>query len=348
MTYSFPCQDLSLAGNMKGMEKNSGTRSGLLWEVERLLNECKELPQILLMENVIQVHSKKNKDDFHKWLSFLQSKGYTNFYRDLNAKHYGIPQNRNRCFMVSILGDYGYKFPSEIELTLRLKDMLEDEVDEKYYLSDKQIRYITDANDVALKGGRDINDRVINPGIAKTISCRGAAEQRADVTNFVLNQDYEMSVKDFKEQYFKINEKTIKGYKEAYEGDGVYINRPHQKRGCVQHEMIQTIKTTPNDVGVVVNEPVVCEERCDEGLRFFKDNICGTIRTKDSGGDKRIIESNNLRIRKLTPKECYRLMGFNDEDFEKAAQVNSNAQLYKQAGNSIVVNVLMAIFKQLL
>lgn len=103
MTYSFPCQDLSNAGLQKGMKKGSGTRSGLLWEVERLLRECKELPQILLMENVPAVHGTKNKADFDKWLDCLKELGYKNFWQDLNAKNYGIPQNRQRCFMLSYL-----------------------------------------------------------------------------------------------------------------------------------------------------------------------------------------------------------------------------------------------------
>ena len=116
MTYSFPCQDLSVAGKQKGMTKGSGTRSGLLWEVERLLNEVENLPQVLLMENVPQVHSKANMPDFQKWIDFLESKGYSNYWQDLNAKNFGVAQNRNRCFMVSILGDYTYDFPKPIPL----------------------------------------------------------------------------------------------------------------------------------------------------------------------------------------------------------------------------------------
>ena len=95
MTYSFPCQDLSVAGKQKGMTKGSGTRSGLLWEVERLLNEVQNLPQVLLMENVPQVHGKKNMEDFQRWIDFLESKGYSNYWQDLNAKNYGVAQNRN-------------------------------------------------------------------------------------------------------------------------------------------------------------------------------------------------------------------------------------------------------------
>ena len=138
MTYSFPCQDLSVAGKQKGMTKGSGTRSGLLWEVERLLNEVDNLPRVLLMENVPQVHGKKNMEDFQRWIDFLERKGYSNFWQDLNAKNYGVAQNRNRCFMVSIWGDYSFKFPGPIELKKVMKDYLEDEVEDKYYINNEK------------------------------------------------------------------------------------------------------------------------------------------------------------------------------------------------------------------
>jgi len=150
MTYSFPCQDLSLAGNQKGMTKGTGTRSGLLWEVERILNECEELPQILVMENVPQVHGEGNAADFDKWLDFLSSKGYTNVYQDLNAKDFLIPQNRERCFMVSFLGNHYYKFPYGVKLQKRLKDVLDDVVDEKYYLSEETVEGLIKQNDFPL------------------------------------------------------------------------------------------------------------------------------------------------------------------------------------------------------
>ena len=142
LTYSFPCTDLSVAGKQAGMSKGSGTRSGLLWEVERILTEIKdsggELPQILFMENVPQVHGKKNIDDFKKWLEFLESLGYTNYWDDLNAKNYGVAQNRNRCFMFSFLGNYSYSFPHPMPLEKKLKDYLEDSVDEKYYINNEK------------------------------------------------------------------------------------------------------------------------------------------------------------------------------------------------------------------
>ena len=144
MTYSFPCQDLSVAGKMKGMSKGDGTRSGLLWEVERLLDETDELPRILLMENVPQVHSKKNMVDFEKWIEFLENKGYTNHWFDLNAKDFGVPQNRNRCFMVSILGEYDYEIPEAMPLTKVMKDVLEDKVDDKYYITSDKAKELID------------------------------------------------------------------------------------------------------------------------------------------------------------------------------------------------------------
>ena len=125
MTYSFPCQDLSLAGKRQGMgvsQKDGGTRSGLLWEVERILGEIAggglQLPQILVMENVPQVHGEGAKEDFNKWQLRLAELGYKNYWQDLIATDYGIPQTRNRCFMVSILGDYNYTFPKPISLIL--------------------------------------------------------------------------------------------------------------------------------------------------------------------------------------------------------------------------------------
>lgn len=135
LTYSFPCQDLSLAGKRRGMKKGDSTRSGLLWEVERLLKECEELPQVLLMENVPQVAGTENLKDFQDWQQVLTHLGYMNYIDFLNSKDYGVAQNRNRCFMVSILGNYNYRFPKPIELKKTMKDYLDDKVDEKYYVN---------------------------------------------------------------------------------------------------------------------------------------------------------------------------------------------------------------------
>ena len=142
LTYSFPCTDLSVAGKQAGMKKGSGTRSGLLWEVERILKEIRdgggELPQILFMENVPQVHADANMVDFQNWIDFLTSLGYVSYWQDLNAKNYGVAQNRERCFMFSFLGEYNYHFPQPIPLKKKLKDYLEDDVDEKYYINNEK------------------------------------------------------------------------------------------------------------------------------------------------------------------------------------------------------------------
>ena len=133
MTYSFPCTDLSRAGRVKGMEKGAGTRSGLLWEVERLLDECEELPQVLLMENVPEVIGARNKKPFGEWLNKLDRLGYRSYWEILNSRDYGVPQNRARCIMVSILGDYYFEFPRSQKLTKKASDYfynanLQDEI----------------------------------------------------------------------------------------------------------------------------------------------------------------------------------------------------------------------------
>lgn len=151
MTYSFPCTDLSVAGRMLGMAEGSGTRSSLLWEVKRLLDECEELPQILLMENVPQVHSKSNMPHFQKWLDYLKSRGYSTFWKDMNAKNYGVAQSRNRTIAVSILGDYTYTFPEEYPLNKVMKDYLEPVVDERYYVNSQKAAELIDK---LIKGGK--------------------------------------------------------------------------------------------------------------------------------------------------------------------------------------------------
>lgn len=150
LTYSFPCQSLSIAGKQEGMKKGSGTRSGLLFEVERILLELQEkglkeknntkyyLPNILLMENVTQVHSSKNMPDFQEWINSLNNLGYTNYFQDCNAKNYGIPQNRDRTFMVSLLGNYNYDFPETMPLEYCMADILEEKVDEKYFINNEK------------------------------------------------------------------------------------------------------------------------------------------------------------------------------------------------------------------
>ena len=179
LTYSFPCTDLSVAGKQAGMSKGSGTRSGLLWEVERILTEIKdgrgELPQILFMENVPQVHSQDNMPDFRKWLDFLENLGYTNYYQDLNAKNYGVAQNRERCFMFSFLGEYNYHFPQPIPLKKKLKDYLDDNVDEKYYINNE-------------KADKLIKQLIDNGTLPNTIPKSRAEQSRAEQSRLALTE----------------------------------------------------------------------------------------------------------------------------------------------------------------
>lgn len=238
-TYSFPCQDLSLAGKGAGMEKGSGTRSGMLWEVERILEECEEnLPQILLMENVPQVVGKKNKEHFDKWVEFLKSKGYTNKWCMLNAKEVGypepIPQNRNRCFMVSVLDPkQDIVFPEKTDRKLVLKDLLESDVDEKYYLSDAQIDSVKSWN--AYEKPLENMEKTNNNQYSPTLTTRSGAY----AAGMIL-----------------VKNATKQGYLEAEEGDGIDISsRMEYHRGTVQKESTQTITTKGgNDIGVIIKE----------------------------------------------------------------------------------------------
>ena len=145
LTYSFPCQDLSISGKQRGINKD--TRSGLLLEVERLLLKAKEngtLPKFLLLENVKNLVGKKFIKDFERWLSFLNSLGYYSNWEVLNAKDYGIPQKRERVFVVSSLENIHYVFPKKQELKIKMKDLLEEHVPEKYYLSEKYLKSFSD------------------------------------------------------------------------------------------------------------------------------------------------------------------------------------------------------------
>ena len=238
----------------------------MLWEVERILSELEEKPQILLMENVPQVHSEDNRNDFLKWITRLEELGYKNYWQDLIATDYGIPQTRNRCFMVSILGEYSYSFPPKQELKLKLKDLLEDNVDEKYFLSDKMTRYIFSEND---KYKVNINNLQLDREIACSKTTR-EGWTRADTSDYVtetschqvLDLNYynheqsnrvyspnysspSLTVKSDDARGIKIINATEKGYLEANEGDGIDISaRMKYHRGTVQKNKSQTLTRT--------------------------------------------------------------------------------------------------------
>lgn len=263
MTYSFPCTDISLSGKVSGMKKGSGTRSGLLWEVERLMKETENLPDVLMMENVPQVASKRNIEDFNDWIWFLESKGYTNYIKVLNAKDFGIPQNRRRCFVVSVLDGNGYKFPFGIPLIRSAKEYLDNNVDERYYIDTERLRGM------------------------------GAIVQENQGT-------------------ILIRQATKRGYIECDSGGIADLSYP--------------------------------TSRTRRGRVTENGNICPTIMT--SNHELCVIYSAD-RVRRLTPDECGRLMGVTDGDIEKMRRINSETQMYKQYGNSIVVKCLEAVFRNL-
>lgn len=378
MTWGFPCQDISIAGKQAGIRE--GTRSGLYYDGLRILKEKK--PKYSLIENVKALTSKKFADTFESILQDLDEAGYNNYWQVLDAKDYGIPQHRERVFIVSIRKDIDqeFTFPEKEELRLKLKDLLDEEVDEKYYLSDRMIKTFSDmtnrngyirgkcfkphelddnrvANTIKTTAGSRPEDNYVKRKYDEFIDENGYMPE-------IFNPYNKTEVKDVAKtitgecgsttssaaHLIRIPEATKKGYAEASDGDGVYINRPHQKRGVVQKDKIQTIKTTP-DVGVVVEKKIKYEEPLErEGWHNMNkivlnpDGISTTINAQSNNSLQKIKEP-SLRIRKLTPLECWRLMGFDDEDFYKAQGAGiSNTQLYKQAGNSIVVNVLEKIF----
>lgn len=339
MTYSFPCTDLSLAGKGLGMAKGSGTRSGLLWEVERLLLEMKDKPQVLLMENVPEVIGQKNMPHFAEWIKALEKMGYKNYWQNLKATDFGIPQSRNRTFMVSILGDYYYNFPSPIKLEYLLKDMLENNVDKKYYLSDKAINGVLNTN---YETGK-LENRIEKNGIMPTLCARDykdpklvqIAEQnlKTQLVNKLIDSNILKPYDIINHSFTNSNQKENSRLKAEY-----YIES--------NNGIMPTIFTRADTFGIVEPDKTYFWNY-QESESFQKPPLENMARTlKANKNDAGIIQ--NLRIRKLTPKECWRLMGFRDELFDKAQSVNSNAQLYKQAGNSIVATVLMAIFGELL
>ena len=337
-TYSFPCTDISISGQMKGFDKDSNTGSSLLWEVQRLLEKGKDngtLPRFLLMENVKNIVSKRFLPLFQTWVDYLSSLGYKSFYKVLNARDYNVPQNRERCFMISVLNfDGEFNFPETTELKITLQDLLEKEVEERYFLSDRFIKYACDMENrngfirgkrfrphdgeskvaytiTTNPGGRATDNFVMLPAVG---AIRGRPNGNGGYTQKLHVKD-EPIVNTIttvqKDNVILVPQATKAGYAAAEVGDGIYTNRMKYKRGVVQKSMIPTLKTSVSDIGVVVTD---------------KDEL--------------------INIRRLTPRECWRLMGWDDERIDVAfSSGSSETQLYKMAGNSIVVNVLTRIFE---
>lgn len=339
-TYSFPCTDISLSGRMKGLEKGSGTHSSLLWEVQRLLEISKandELPKYLLLENVKNLISKKFKPYFDEWCRYLESLGYKNFYKVLNGKNYNVPQNRERIFLLSIRNcSEDYVFPNDMPLTTKLGDLLEPNVEDKYFLSEKLITCFSSMKNrnglirglrfrprgkkdeyawtITTAPGSRATDTFIIESIPAAI--RGRTDEDGNYKQQLeLKKDGNTNTLTTvqKDNVVIVPQNTKQGYAIAHVGDDIYTNRADSKRGVVQRERIPTLKTSNKDIAVVVDDPTEL-----------------------------------ISIRRLTPRECWRLMGWTDEDIDKAFKADvSETQLYKMAGNSIIVNCLEAIFKNI-
>lgn len=393
ITYGFPCQDISVAGLGRGIIEGE-TRSGLLFDALRIIKYKK--PKYAIAENVKNLVGKRFKEDFDSLLAELESYGYNNYWEVLNAKDYGIPQNRERVFIVSIRKDVDngkFEFPKPYDSGLRLKDLLEDEVEDKYYIDNDRASILLD----------NLKDKEMLLGGINVSKQGKVFDGSTEVASCLLARDY----KGLGNQSMTAVAEPIivasRGRNPNNPSDRTVGSPTEQRLEPNAQGITNTLTTVQKDN--LVLEKIACEQRTDEGLRFFKGGVVGTLRTIDSCGDKRVLEPNelklhtnlsggkwdkihesarrvydeegiaptiptcgggniepkvqtNYRIRKLTPMECWRLMGFTDEDYWKARTAleerfyngkdKSNSQMYKMAGNSIVVDVLEGIFKNLI
>lgn len=305
ITHGSPCQDFSVAGKQAGGDLGTGTRSSLMWNTVDIIMKCK--PKYVIWENVKNLLSKTHKHNFDNYINIMETLGYNSYYEVLNAKNYGIPQNRERVYTISIRKDIdegNFKFPDKEPLKLRLKDMLEENVDKKYYLKDWQIEKIQNSD--------FIQER-------KRI-------QEKDYCDTILARDW----KDPK--CVQVGEVNIKGHdciKRVYSEEGISPTLTDMQGGNRQPKILEE----PYIVASRGRNPENLSNR-RTGIyteQRLEPNTSGTTNTITSvQKDNWLV--NNCRIRKLTPKECWRLMGFSDNDFEKAKNVpTSDTQLYKQA-----------------
>ena len=392
-TYSFPCTDISVAGQQQGVIKGQ-TRSGLLYECEKII-EVKR-PKYLLLENVKNLVGKKFKEQFDEWLNYLESLGYTSYWKVLNAKDYGVPQNRERVFVVSILNDEdkNYIFPQKQILNIRLKDILQSQVEEKYYLSEEvQARFKPNDKFKNMDGNivgttapefRTIGQRDLCYHEKSIMGALVATDYKQPKQIVELNKNKQNAIEIIKhlEDTEQLNEeiitcdmsinnpkaKDIANCITARYDCGVSNNRSigvavvERVGGCFDTD------TSTHQAGSVYNENGIAPTldtmqggyrqpciqvdgklECDgwHDIETRVHNVDGLAPCVETRNRSKYIDNVSYRIRKLTPLECWRLMGCSDEDFYKAKQFNSDSQLYKQAGNAIVVNVLEAIFKNL-
>lgn len=330
-----PCQAFSLAGKRLGKDDKRGI---LFFNSHEFIQVNK--PRLFIFENVKGLLSDDGGKTFQEWINMLGGKSvnglpvlfpldeavpYHLYWKVLNAKHHGVPQNRERIFLIGIRDDADnqFQFPKDEHLSKRLKDVLEDDVDDKYFLSDNKIEYLKRTEGTTFSINANILNQV-NPNESRTIQ-----------------SSYHKTPRDA--QFIKVKSATSKGYEEATEGDSINFSVPNSetRRGRVGKGVAQTLDTGCNQ-GVIHKYQKEIEQSLSQ-------DICTGIDAsyyKGFGvrqGKCRQVVNNNYRIRRLTPRECFRLMDFPDTFNWKV----SDSQAYKQAGNSIVVNVLYKILKQL-
>lgn len=320
ITYGFPCTDISIAGNQKGFkdENNELTRSGLFFEALRIIEDIK--PKFAICENVKNLTGNRFKKEFEIILSSLESAGYSNYWKVLNAKDFGTPQSRERIFIISIRNDIdkGYEFPNGFPLKLRLKDILEESVDEKYYLPDRMIDCIkVNAKDCGFSED-------IKPENIKTLTTIKTEPVVKQIGNCMPTKT-------------RSNPNQGRVYDQNYLSPALTT----MQGGSRQPMIIEDVnKVTAAAMRGRYDENGKVKQNIEISNREYANTI--TTVQKDS------LISTQKRIRKLTPKECFRLMGFYDHDVDLLSQNKiSNSQLYKMAGNSICVSVLENIFTEL-
>lgn len=323
-TYSFPCQDISMGGNQKGFAEGSGTRSSLLWECQKII-ELKR-PKYLMMENVKNLVGKKNKPHFEDWIKVLDRLGYSNYWKVINAKWCGVPQNRERIFCVSILKEHDngkFKFYDDFDSGVRLKDILEPKVDEKYYLSGKMVKgFIEKSPELGYINQDTQASKVITDTEVFQTLCAGTHGNANGYVKYMGR---------ISESVYSNN----KCQRSVYHPDGLYptlISNPD--KGKIYEGCRITGRNPDNPKSRVSGLPTVqmLEVNQDSSI-----SNCLTTVQKDT----MLLEKPSFRIRKLTPKECFRLMGVSDSDIDKIQAAGiSNSQQYKMAGNSIVINCM--------
>lgn len=317
-----PCQDFSVAGQNKGGDEGSGTRSSLMYETLRIVEKLK--PKYVVWENVKNLLSQKHRHNFDAYQARMQELGYVNYYKVLNARDYGIPQNRERVFTVSIRNDLpdGFNFPEPVPLSTSIRDILENAVDDKFYLSEKAVAtFMSDGT-----GNYPRRERFLanifrqRQSVGNSITTNAGSRP---TDNFIIDDMYK--------------NRAVR----VYNNIAPTLRSSRHGLKAVDSVIVASRGRDPKNPGRRTAGGIF-EQRLEPRI----DLTSNTITTVQK--DNYVAELFNCRIRKLTPRECWRLMGFSDDDFNKAAKVCSNTQLYRQAGNSIVVNVLEAIFRELL